>query len=88
MFSFFDWDSLDVDGLDLPKECLEGGANVITSLILPRLGLSGVSQPSLGLDEGSRTVQGVASLLDQMGMTAVRNQDYSQWVYANYGVSA
>jgi len=72
--------SLDVDGLDLLQERLEAGANVITSLIPPRLGLSGVSQPSLGIDEGSRTVQGVAPLLDLMGMTAARNQDYSQWV--------
>jgi len=74
--------SLDVDGLDLLQERLEAGANVITSLIPPRLGLSGVSQPSLGIDEGSRTVQGVASLLDQIGMAVATNQDYSQWVCA------
>lgn len=90
--------SLDVDGLNLLQERLEAGANVITSLIPPRLGLSGVSQPILGIDEGSRTVQGVTSLLDKMGMTAASNQDYSQWVYAeklalnyshvNYGATA
>lgn len=90
--------SLDIDGLDLLQGRLEAGANVITSLIPPRLGLSGVSQPSLGIDEGSRTVQGVASLLDKMGMTIASNQDYSQWVHAeksalnyspaNYGVTA
>jgi len=90
--------SLDVDGLELLQERLEAGANVITSLIPPRLGLSGVSQPSLGIDEGSRTVLGVTPLLDQMGMTAARKEDYSQWIYAeksalnyspmNYGVSA
>jgi len=74
--------SLDVDGLDHLQERLEAGANVITSLIPPRLGLSGVSQPSLGIDEGSRTVQGVASLLDQIGMAVATNQDYSQWVCA------
>ena len=72
--------SLDVDGLDLLQERLEAGANVITSLIPPRLGLSGVSQPSLGIDEGFRTVQGVASLLDQMGIEVATNQDYFQWV--------
>jgi methylornithine synthase len=82
--------SLDIDGLNLLQERLEAGANVITSLIPPRLGLSGVSQPSLGIDDGARTVQSVASLLDRIGMTAARNQDYIRWVYAeksalNYG---
>jgi len=72
--------SLDVDGIDLLQERLEAGANVITSLIPPRLGLSGVSQPSLGIDEGSRTVHNVASLLDQMGIEVATNQDYFQWV--------
>jgi len=74
--------SLDVDGLDLLQERLEAGANVITSLIPPRLGLSGVSQPSLGIDEGSRTVPGVAPLLNEMGMEAAAPQDYSLWIYA------
>ena len=74
--------SLDVDGLDLLQERLEAGANVITSLIPPRLGLSGVSQPSLGIDEGFRTVQGVAPLLEQMGMAVATNQDYFHWVRA------
>jgi methylornithine synthase len=90
--------SLDVDGLDLLQERLDAGANVITSLIPPQLGLSGVSQPSLGIDDGARTVQGVTPLLERMGMTAARNKDYLQWVYseksamnhnpANYGVEA
>jgi hypothetical protein len=44
--------------------------------------LSGVSQPSLGIDEGSRTVQGVASLLDNMGLTAASQYDYDQWVFS------
>lgn len=72
--------SLDVDGLDLLQERLEAGANVITSLIPPRLGLSGVSQPSLGIDEGSRTAQGVIPLLDEMGIEVAMTQDYFHWV--------
>jgi methylornithine synthase len=72
--------SLDVDGLDLLQERLEAGANVITSLIPPRLGLSGVSQPSLGIDEGSRTVRGVTPLLETMGMEVAENRDYFRWV--------
>ena len=72
--------SLDVDGLDLLQERLEAGANVITSLIPPGLGLSGVSQPSLGIDEGFRTVQGVAPLLDKIGIEVAMHQDYIQWI--------
>jgi len=89
--------SLDVDGTDLLRERLEAGANVITSLIPPRLGLSGVSQPSLGINEGSRTVHNVECLLDQMGIEVASNQDYLRWVYsekvslscgpANYGAA-
>jgi methylornithine synthase len=77
--------SLDVDGIDLLQERLEAGANVITSLIPPWLGLSGVSQPSLGIDEGSRSVHGVASLLDQMGMEVASNQDYLCWISREKG---
>ena len=72
--------SLDVDGLDLLQERLDAGANVITSLIPPRLGLSGVSQPFLGIDEGYRTVGGVRSLLDRLGMDIASREDYSRWV--------
>ena len=72
--------SLDVDGLDLLQERLEAGANVITSLIPPQLGLSGVSQPSLGINEGFRTVQAITPLLDKMGIEIALNQDYFQWV--------
>lgn len=74
--------SLDVDGLDLLQERLEAGANVITSLIPPRHGLSGVSQPSLGIDEGFRTVSGVAPLIYKMGMEPATHRDYRQWIYA------
>ncbi len=80
--------SLDVDGLDLLQQRLEAGANVITSLIPPRLGLSGVSQPSLGIEEGLRTVQGVAPLLDRMGIEVAANQDYFQWLCREKAPSA
>jgi methylornithine synthase len=77
--------SLDVDGLDLLQERMEAGANVITSLIPPRLGLSGVSQPSLGIDEGSRTARSVASLLDEMGIEVAAHQEYFQWINKEKG---
>jgi len=72
--------SLDVDGLDYVQERLEAGANVITSLIPPHLGLSGVSQSFLGIDEGFRTVKGVAPVLEKASLAAARPQDYRQWI--------
>jgi len=72
--------SLDVDGLDLLRERLDAGANVITSLIPPRLGLSGVSQPYLGIDEEQRTIKGLRPILESKGLTAASPQEYARWV--------
>lgn len=72
--------SLDVDGLDHVKERLDAGANVITSLIPPHLGLSGVSQPFLDIDEGFRTVPGVASILEKAELEAASTEDYRRWI--------
>lgn len=72
--------SLDVDGLEHVKERLDAGANVITSLIPPYLGLSGVSQPVLGIDDGYRTVRGMTSLLKKAGLSAASQKEYQQWI--------
>ncbi|MFC2164418.1 methylornithine synthase PylB [Acidobacteriota bacterium] len=72
--------SLDVDGLDHVQERLDAGANVITSLIPPHLGLSGVSQPVLGIDDGYRTVRGVTSLLKRAELSAASPEEYQQWI--------
>lgn len=72
--------SLDVDALGHFKERLDAGANVITSLIPPHKGLSGVSQPSLGIDEGLRTARGVKSLLEKAELAAASAEDYRQWM--------
>jgi methylornithine synthase len=74
--------SLDVDGLDLLHERLEAGANVITSLIPPRLGLSGVSQPCLGIEEKQRTIKGLLPILDRLGLTPASPAEYARWVNA------
>lgn len=72
--------SLDVDGLDLLHERLDAGANVITSLIPPRMGLSGVSQPCLGIEEELRTVKGLLPILDRTGLTPASPEEYACWV--------
>jgi len=78
--------SLDVDGLDLLHERLAAGANVITSLIPPRLGLSGVSQPCLGIEEEQRTIKGLLPIVDRIGLTTASPEEYARWVNAEKSV--
>lgn len=78
--------SLDVDGLDLLHERLDAGANVITSLIPPRQGLSGVSQADLGIDDEQRTVKGLLPVLDQKGLTIAAPNEYACWVKSEQGL--
>ena len=72
--------SLDIDGRKHLIERLEAGANVITSLIPPALGLCGVSQASLDINEGYRTVNGILPLLEQAGLELATVEDYQVWV--------
>ena len=59
--------SLDVDGIRGLERRLEAGANVVTSIVPPTVGLAGVSQAELDIDEGYRTVAGVLPHLDAAG---------------------
>ncbi len=72
--------SLDVDGLAGLKARLEAGANVVTSLIPPRSGLRGVSNSTLDIDEGCRTVQSVSVELARLGLEAAAPEDYVNWL--------
>ncbi|RLE11595.1 methylornithine synthase PylB [Candidatus Aerophobetes bacterium] len=72
--------SLDIDGISGLKERLEAGANVVTSLIPPQTGLAGVSQSSLDIDEGYRTVKGVLPLIEEVGLMAASREDYFCWI--------
>lgn len=72
--------SLDIDGRGYLKERLEAGANVITSLIPPAMGLSGVSQATLDIDEGNRTLGGILPLLNEAGLELASAEDYKNWV--------
>jgi methylornithine synthase len=60
--------SLDVDGIAGLERRLQAGANVITSIVPPTVGLAGVSQAELDIDEGHRTVHGVLPHLARMGL--------------------
>jgi methylornithine synthase len=72
--------SLDIDGLGYLKERLDAGANVVTSLIPPALGLSGVSQATLDIDEGNRTPAGIRPILDAAGLELAGADEYKSWV--------
>ena len=73
--------SLDVDGVAGLQARLNAGANVVTSLIPPRLGLAGVASIR-DIDDGYRTVAGILPLLEQMGLAPAAPGRYRDWVDA------
>ncbi len=72
--------SLDVDGIKGLKMRLEAGANVVTSIIPPSASLAGVSQSTLDIDEGLRTVPEVKKILSGMGLRVADSGDYIKWI--------
>ena len=70
--------SLDVDGIRGLERRLEAGANVVTSIVPPTVGLAGVSQAELDIDEGYRTVQGVLPHLARLGLRAGSPDEYRE----------
>jgi methylornithine synthase len=74
--------SLDVDGVAGLQARLNAGANVVTSLIPPHLGLAGVAQSTRDIDEGFRTVSGVRPVLERLGLQPATPGRYRDWVAA------
>ncbi|MBZ4688648.1 MAG: Radical domain protein [Clostridiales bacterium] len=72
--------SLDVDGLKGLRDRLLAGANVVTSIIPPRAGFAGVSQSSLDIEEGNRTVNGALPVLKNCGLIPADKIDYISWI--------
>jgi methylornithine synthase len=72
--------SLDVYGIDGLKGKLEAGANVVTSLILPKSEMVGVAQSTLDISEGYRTVKGIVPVLNELGLTQAELDDYILWI--------
>ena len=68
--------SLDVEGITGLKERLDAGANVVTSLIPPSEGFVGVSQSTLNVDDGCRTVNGVLPVLRECGLIPAKLSEY------------
>lgn len=72
--------SLDVDGIKGLKMRLDAGANVVTSLIPPLSNLAGVSQSSLDIEQGLRTVPEVKKILAQMNLKVAELSGYVKWL--------
>jgi methylornithine synthase len=72
--------SLDVEGLAGLARRLEAGANVVTSIVPPGHGLSGVAKSSLDIEEGNRTVRSVASAIEKDGLRAGSTGEFRSWI--------
>lgn len=72
--------SLDVDGLNGLAERLNSGANVVTSIIPPQSGLAGVSNYSLDIEDGNRTVSKILPVLKQCGLIPASREKYVEWI--------
>ncbi|MGE5343386.1 MAG: methylornithine synthase PylB [Candidatus Omnitrophota bacterium] len=72
--------TLDVEGLAGLKRRLDAGANVITSLVPPGMGLSGVAQSCLDIDEARRTPAGIEPVLDECGLKAAPLEGFLSWM--------
>ena len=72
--------SLDVDGLRGLRQRLDAGANVVTSIVPPGQGLSGVAQESLDIEEGKRMVADVEKVLAGCNLQAASMSEYNLWI--------
>jgi methylornithine synthase len=70
--------SLDVDGIAGLERRLQAGANVVTSIVPPTVGLAGVSQAELDIDAGHRTVHGVLPHLRRLGLRPAGVEEYRE----------
>lgn len=77
--------SLDIEGLHGLRARLQAGANVVTSIIPPASGLAGVSQATLDIDGGLRTVAGAVSELDVLGLQPAGLVEYRRWLDGTRG---
>jgi len=80
--------SLDVDGIKGLKMRLEAGANVITSIIPPNNRLAGVSQSSLDIEQGLRTVSEVKKVITAMGLRIAGGKGYESWMTERKEIAA
>ncbi|MCL2703283.1 MAG: methylornithine synthase PylB [Defluviitaleaceae bacterium] len=72
--------SLDVGGLDGLTARLNSGANVVTSIIPPSSGLSGVAQRDRDVASSGRTADAVRAILIKLGLKQGSNTEYLRFI--------
>jgi methylornithine synthase len=72
--------SLDLEGIAGLEVRLNAGAGVVTSIIPPRSGLTGVAQPEQDVDSGGRTVEEVTTVLERLGLRRATNDEFKTWI--------
>ncbi len=72
--------SLDVEGIEGLSARMAAGANLITSIIPPQKGLSGVAQNSELLAKEGRTVDQVKEILTEMGLETASAEAYKLYL--------
>lgn len=72
--------SLDIEGIRGLRSRLDAGANVITSIIPPSMGLAGVAQHELDIEGGGRTVEQIESVLDETDVHLATPTEYASLI--------
>jgi methylornithine synthase len=72
--------SLDVEGLGGLRCRLDAGANVVSSLIAPNTGLTGVASLTRDIDASRRMPAAVNPVLASCGLTPAGRDDYRSWM--------
>lgn len=72
--------SLDVEGLNGLQRRLNAGANVVTSLIAPGSGLTGVASVTRDIENSQRMPSAVCSVVDRCGLAPAERGDYPAWM--------
>jgi methylornithine synthase len=72
--------SLDIEGVSGLKKRLLAGANIVTSLIPPGLGLAGVAQRTLDIEDGRRSVSEVMRILADCDLSPASATGYRCWI--------
>ena len=75
--------SLDVSGIKGLQERLNAGANVVTSIVPPGCGLSGVANHDLDIENFNRTVDRIAAQIDSLGLHIGSLDSYVHWMHAS-----
>lgn len=74
--------SLDVEGIEGLAGRLAAGANVVTSLVPPKIGLCGVAHAEYEVDDGLRTVAAVRPRLAELGLCQATSAEFQGWLAA------